>query len=101
MKRAQIEKTTVLDYDSARQRAWAIRAIYQDLVAEDPKGGPDQAISSALDQLDALLLTKLPSAKEQVSIESSLKTRLGFVSEYNQSAAREQFDKIRQRLAAH
>jgi hypothetical protein len=39
----KIEKTTVLDYDSARQRAWAIRAICQDLVAEDPKDGPDQA----------------------------------------------------------
>jgi len=95
-----IEETTVLDYESARQRAWASRAIYQDLLAENSKANADPAISEALDRLDAMLLTKLPLATEPIPIEQSIKTRLQFAAQYNQSATRDQFQKIRQRIAS-
>jgi len=89
-----VDKKTVLDYDSARQRAWAMRAIYKDLRAVNPKADADGAISAAMDQLDALVLAKLPSAGEQSTIEQSIKTRLGVAADYNQSNARDQFQRI-------
>ncbi|HKI17416.1 MAG TPA: multiheme c-type cytochrome [Isosphaeraceae bacterium] len=92
----KIDERTVLDYDSARQRAWAIRAIYKDLLAVNPKADSGGAISSAMDQLEAILLTKLPSAGEQSQIEQSIKTRLEFAAQYDQRKVRDQFQIIRQ-----
>jgi hypothetical protein len=90
----RIEQGTVLDYDAARQRAWAAGVLYQDILAADPACRANPTIVSALQALDNLLLLKLPAAQEQVPIERSLKTRLDFANKYAATAVRNHFDQI-------
>ena len=49
----------VPDYDSARQIAWSLRAIYRGL---EPKPANDRAIGEVLEQLNQELLLDLPQA---------------------------------------
>jgi hypothetical protein len=89
------------DYDSARQAAWAFRAIYYDLVPDKKKKDRDPEIESILDQLDKSLLLKLPSAKEQVAIEETLKTRLEAASNYKAADTAKLFGQLRELVAKH
>jgi len=97
----KVAGTNSLDYDSARQLAWAFRAIYYDVLPDDRAAARDPAIERALDQLDKALLLKLPSAKEQVPIEGSLQKRLRSAAEYEPSAARSLFGQLQARVAGH
>jgi hypothetical protein len=54
------------DYDSARQRLWAIRIIYQELSsAPGPKPANDSAIRQILEPLNDKVPLKLPAGRDQ------------------------------------
>jgi hypothetical protein len=89
------------DYDSARQAAWAFRAIYYDLVPEEKKKDRDPEIESILGQLERSLLLKLPSAKEQVAIEQTLSTRLEAAAQYNAAETAKVFGQLKARVSGH
>jgi hypothetical protein len=90
----RIGETRGVDYDSARQLAWAAQVLYSDIIAANAGARPNPTIVSALKSLDNHLLLQLPSAKEHVQIESSLKTRLDFASKYVPSRVRTNFEQI-------
>jgi hypothetical protein len=85
-----------LDYDSARQIAWAFRIMYHEslpkVLALDP------VIEHALDDLDADLALALPSAKEQVPIGNTLPRRLKIVAEFDAGYFHSHFDMIAKQL---
>jgi hypothetical protein len=71
----------VFDYDSARQRVWAIRILYQELSTAAPKPANDPAVRQLLDALDKELGLSLPAGRKQ-SIEEHLKGGLKKRSDY-------------------
>jgi hypothetical protein len=83
------------DYDSARQIAWAFRAIYQELTPEDRR---DAEIRDALDQLNQRLALDLPTQKEQRPIEDSLAERLKVAADYDPRIIQALFNQIAARL---
>jgi hypothetical protein len=89
---------TSLDYDGARQVAWAFRAIYHDVIPEDRQKDRDPEIERILSRLDGVLLMKLPSAKEQVPIEESLRARLLVGAQYDAAATMGLFGQLRSRV---
>jgi hypothetical protein len=85
-----------LDYDSARQIAWAFRIIYDESL---PQGGkPDPVIEQALSDLAAKLTLRLPSATEQVPIEKTLPNRLKVIAEFDPGSFQAHFEMISKRL---
>lgn len=68
------------DYDSARQIAWAIRAIYHEIT---PEGGRSEAVEGPLGELARLLALDLPPAKQQERIEGGLAERLRAAADYD------------------
>jgi hypothetical protein len=87
-----------LDYDSARQLAWAVQVLYTDIVAANPGARANPTIVSALKSLDDHLLLQLRSAKEQ--IEGSLKTRLDYTNKYVPFPVRKNLEQIRKEVQA-
>jgi hypothetical protein len=72
------EDGRILDYDSARQVAWAFHRIYEEL---DPKPANDAEIQAVLRNLDADLKLKLPSRQDQ-EILGQLPGALQTISNY-------------------
>lgn len=79
-----------LDYDSARQVAWAFRIIYQEL---EPKPAGDAQIRQALQGLDAELGLTLPSGTK-TSISQQLEGWLQKVNAYRPQRVRELLGQI-------
>jgi Cytochrome c554 and c-prime len=92
--------TRSLDYDSARQFAWAFSAIYHDVIWDEEQQERHKDIEGILNQLDAALFMKLNSVKDQVPIEDSLKTRLAIAAEYNPATTAKLFAQLKA-LVAH
>jgi hypothetical protein len=85
-----------LDYDSARQIAWAFRIIYEDSLGQGAK--PDPVIDQVLAGLAAKLALRLPSATQQVKIEETLPNRLKFIADFDPGSFKAQFGMIAKRL---
>ncbi len=83
------------DYDSARQIAWAFRAIYRDLEPGLPRDTP---IDRRLAELDGQLLLTIPVVREMAAGRSTLTQRLRAIAEYDPSAFRAQFAGLEQDL---
>jgi hypothetical protein len=87
---------TIPDYDSARQIAWAFRAIYRESV---PEGHHDAAIERALASLEAELTLNLPPERKAVTIETALPERLRSAAGFNPTSFQARFGIIAERLA--
>jgi hypothetical protein len=87
---------SILDYDTARQLAWAFRAVYQDVAAISKA---DPRIETILARLEKELSLILPTAGEQVPIENSLKRRLGFAADYHPDRIQDLFKELQAGLA--
>jgi Cytochrome c554 and c-prime len=85
-----------LDYDSARQIAWAFQIIYHELVP-DPKQR-DAVIEHALADIGSDLALKLPSATEQVPIEKTLQERLMVLANFDLGDFHAHFGMIAERV---
>jgi Cytochrome c554 and c-prime len=90
--------TASLDYDSARQFAWAFRAIYDDLAQTNPQKAKNSTIESILDQIDKELLTTIPTAGEQKPIEESLPIRSKAVANFEISRVAKLFGELKQQV---
>ena len=86
-----------LDYDSARQTAWAFHAIYADLVRYDAKN-KNPAIEKILGQIGTSLLTALPSAGQQVPIENTLKSRLESAGSFDSNEVAKLFGELKKQV---
>ncbi len=93
--------TRSLDHDTARQYAWAFRAIYHDVIPNERQQERDPDIESILNQLDAALLTKLSPAREQAPIAGLLEARLGIAAQYDAAATAKLFDRLKALVARH
>jgi hypothetical protein len=92
----KLSESDPIDYDSARQIAWAFRIMYYESI---PKVLTlDPVIEHALDDLDAELALTLPSAGEQVPIETTLPKRLKIAADFNAGYFRDRFEMIAKRL---
>jgi hypothetical protein len=80
-----------LDYDSARQLAWAFRAIYGELVHRklDPPGQAD--VEQALAGLDRELKLTLHASGKPEPIETELKARMQAAADFRPGAVRDLF----------
>ena len=85
-----------LDYDSARQIAWAFAIIYHERVL-DPKQR-DTVIEHALADIGSDLALTLPSATEQVPIEKTLPERLRVLADFDLEYFQAHFGIIAKRL---
>lgn len=88
---AGLARSELLDYDSARQIAWAYRAILTEI---NPEKAAQPAVSAELDALDRELALTLPSARQQVAIEKSLGERLRLAADYDPYAFRERMARL-------
>ena len=93
--------TRSLDYDTARQYAWAFRAIYHDLIPSERQKERDAEIESILNELDSTLLAKLSPAREQAPIAGLLDARLGIAAQYDGAATAKLFDRLKAAVARH
>lgn len=85
-----------LDYDSARQVAWAATILYeQDL---DPKPAAHEAIQAALDAIATELKLDLPSGRAR-QIEDDLPEALRRIADYDPERVRAHFRTILDHLA--
>lgn len=86
----------VPEYDSARQLAWAFRAVYFELfpaaAARDPR------VVQVLGQLEHDLQLKLPSRQRNETIEGSLAGSLRVIADYDPQSFRQQFQKLKSAL---
>lgn len=71
------------DYDTARQTAWAFRAIYHEITAEADR---DPAIEATLERLGAMLALDLPPPRQRLPIEGALPARLDAAAAYDPAA---------------
>jgi hypothetical protein len=79
-----------VDYDSARQLAWAYRTMYEEAV-----GKPEGAVAEAFTALEGELKLSLPAGQER-SIEMELGQSLKTINDYDPA----RFQKVFSRLAA-
>jgi hypothetical protein len=84
------------DYDSARQIAWAFRAIYREL---DPGPTRDTSINRRLVELDRELLLMMPIVRDKTPGESTLAKRLRAIADYNPVTFRAQFAGLEHELS--
>jgi hypothetical protein len=94
---AETEKAS-FDYDSARQFAWALRVIFDDLARDDPKKPKDPAIERILAKIEKSLLTTFPSAKVQTPIVESLPSRFEAESRFDRSAIAKLFSELKRHV---
>ncbi len=85
-----------LDYDRARQSAWAFRAIYHELTLKSPR---DPQIEASLKKLTPLLGLDLPTAGDQIPIEKSLGKWLGVMADYDPHQVQALFRQLREQVA--
>jgi hypothetical protein len=84
----------ILDYDSARQRAWALQIIYQELAqAPGAKPANDTAIRHLLATLAQDLSLKLPSGRKQ-SITEQLPSALKKREDYGPAEFRKRLGEV-------
>jgi hypothetical protein len=100
MQLCEASDKTSLDYDSARQTAWAFRAIYEDLVRYDAKN-KNPAIEQALGQIGTSLLTALPAAGQQIPIEKTLKSRLESAGNFDSVDVAKLFGELKKLVVGH
>ena len=80
----------IVDYDSARQMAWAFRVIYNEL---NPKAGTDLAIEEKLEALKQMLRLKLPSGQQQ-QILIDLPSMLEKIADYDPEKFKKLFGEL-------
>jgi hypothetical protein len=86
------------DYDSARQRAWAFRIIYQEFAdAPGPKPANHQAIRQLLQILEQELYLKLPAGRNQ-RLEEQLPAGLIKRADFGPAQFMQTFDKLQKLL---
>jgi hypothetical protein len=90
-----------LDYDSARQLAWAFRAIYHDLIPDAKKTERNPDIERILIQLETALFLNLGSAQEKTAIEDSLAKRLGQAALFDRAATAALFAGLKPFVVPH
>jgi hypothetical protein len=93
--------TKSLDYDSARQLAWAFRAIYHDVIPDDKQRDRNPDIERILSELEGALFLNLSSAKEKTAIEDSLAKRLGQAALFDRAATAALFAALKPFVARH
>jgi hypothetical protein len=86
----------VLDYDSARQLAWAFQTIYEEWKLKDQ---PDPKLEELVGRLGAVLQLELPAGQNQ-RIMAELAERLKAVNDYDPDGCRDVFRLLCQRLEA-
>jgi hypothetical protein len=86
---------SIPDYDAARQLAWAFRVVYQDVTAMSK---PDPRIEVILARLEKELSLNIPTGGEQIPIETSLKSRLGFAADYRPDRIQDLFKELQASL---
>lgn len=86
------------DYDTARQLAWAFRAVYFELHPE--AAARDPRVTQALTHLDRDLRLTLPSRRKNETIESSLGDTLRTIADYDPRNVQQQFEQIKAALGA-
>ncbi len=91
----------VLDYDSARQLAWAFRAIYHDLIPDDKQRDRNPDIERILSELERALFLNLSSAKEKTAIEDSLAKRSGQAALFDRAGTAAMFAELKPFVARH
>jgi hypothetical protein len=98
----------VLDYDSARQTAWAIRVIHREVVGRKQKRGPDDVteeykddtkFGKILEALAADLKLDLPSGTNK-DITKELPASLQTLNDYDPGAFRKALHKLAEELAS-
>jgi Cytochrome c554 and c-prime len=89
--------TQVLDYDSARQLAWAFRVIYSEL---SPKPANDMAIQDKVKVLDEELKLSLPSGQQR-QILNDLSSMLAKVADYDPARFKKSFEDLARLLPAN
>jgi hypothetical protein len=82
-----------VDYDSARQLAWAFRVIYREAI-----GDPSEGIKNALNALDQELKLQLPSGLKR-TIEDALPTSLRKLNDYNPEKFKEAMGQLASAMA--
>ncbi len=90
-----------LDYDSARQLAWAFRAIYHDVIPDDKQRERNPDIERILSELEGVLFLNLSSAKEKTAIEDTLAKRLGQAALFDRAATAALFAALKPFVARH
>ena len=84
------------DYDSARQIAWAFRAIYHEL---EPTPAKDAPIARRLAALDSQLFLRTPGPRELAVSEKALTRQLAASGDYDPAAFQAQFAGLEHDLA--
>jgi hypothetical protein len=94
----QMAATQPLDYDSARQAAWAFKIIYDETSLIDPNAPRDTEMDRLIKSLFETAKLPLPGAKTQVMIVESLQDRLHAVAEFDPDSFRAHFTELARRL---
>jgi hypothetical protein len=94
----QMAAAAPLDYDSARQIAWAFRTIYEETRAVDPAALPTAAIDPLVDALFEKSHLRVTDAGKQVMIVDSLPERLRAVFDFDTEAFQAQFAELARQL---
>jgi hypothetical protein len=93
-----LSKDRDLDYDSARQAAWAFKVVHQESRAGGKLKAPgDAEVAGALNGLEAQLALKLPSGRHTL-LEAGLGKRLELINNYSPDPFRRAFGVISRRL---
>jgi hypothetical protein len=93
-------KDESLDYDSARQVAWAFNVLYDESrIRRNRKAGPDPEIAGIQARLEAVLGLELPSGRNK-RIETGLSKSLERINKYRPDPFQEAFQAIANRLGA-
>jgi hypothetical protein len=95
---AQIASNGPVDYDSARQIAWAFKIIYDETTEIDPQSLNDPALKGAVDTLLETSRLPLPTSKSRTFIVKSLPARLSAVFDFDPEAFEARFAELARRL---
>ncbi|HEV3082705.1 MAG TPA: multiheme c-type cytochrome, partial [Gemmataceae bacterium] len=86
----KLATSETLDFDSARQLAWAFRIVYKDL---NPKPASDATIQEKLKALEQELSLKLPSGQQR-QILRELPSILATIANYNPESFKKLFGEL-------
>jgi hypothetical protein len=90
--------TSPLDFDSARQIAWAFKVIYEETKAIDPQVLNDPALDAYVETLLEKSRLPLPTVKPRALIVESLPARLSAVFDFDPQAFQTHFTELARRL---
>jgi len=96
----EMGQSNTLDYDSARQVAWAFRSIYNESHQINAKEIPDPQIPKILESLDKQFTISLPSAGKQDKILDTLMLRLKSIAEFDPLQFQAKFSELQSHLPA-